>query len=219
MHNTVKNLLDIENNIKVNLNQINTNNYPKIIAVSKTFKLDKILPLIDHGHIDFGENKVQEAVEKWTEIKKINPKIKLHMIGKLQTNKVKFAVKLFDYIHSVDSEKLAKKIADEQNKIKKNIKIFLQVNIGYENQKSGIDKKELKHLVAYCKEINLDLIGLMCIPPANIHPEVYFEEMKNLNKDLGFVELSMGMSSDFLIAAKYESTYLRVGSSIFGQRS
>ena len=219
MHNTVKNLLDIENNIKVNLNQINTNNYPKIIAVSKTFKLDKILPLIDHGHIDFGENKVQEAVEKWTEVKKINPKIKLHMIGKLQTNKVKFAVKLFDYIHSVDSEKLAKKIADEQNKINKNIKIFLQVNIGDENQKSGINKKELKNLVAYCKEINLDLIGLMCIPPANIDPKIYFEEMKNLNKDLGFVELSMGMSSDFLIAAKYESTYIRVGSSIFGQRS
>ena len=219
MHNTVKNLLDIENNIKVNLNQINTNNYPKIIAVSKTFKLDKILPLIDHGHTDFGENKVQEAVEKWTEIKKINPKIKLHMIGKLQTNKVKFAVKLFDYIHSVDSEKLAKKIADEQNKINKNIKIFLQVNIGDENQKSGINKKELKNLVAYCKEINLDLIGLMCIPPANIDPKIYFEEMKNLNKDLGFVELSMGMSSDFLIAAKYESTYIRVGSSIFGQRS
>ena len=219
MHNTVKNLLDLENNIKVNLNQINTNNYPKIIAVSKTFKLDKILPLIDHGHTDFGENKVQEAVEKWTEIKKINPKIKLHMIGKLQTNKVKFAVKLFDYIHSVDSEKLAKKIADEQNKINKNIKIFLQVNIGDENQKSGINKKELKNLVAYCKEINLDLIGLMCIPPANIDPKIYFEEMKNLNKDLGFVELSMGMSSDFLIAAKYESTYIRVGSSIFGQRS
>ncbi len=177
------------------------------------------MPLIDHGHIDFGENKVQEAVEKWTEIKKINSKIKLHMIGKLQTNKVKFAVKLFDYIHSVDSEKLAKKIADEQYKINKNIKIFLQVNIGDENQKSGINKKELKHLVAYCKEINLDLIGLMCIPPANIDPGVYFAEMKNLNKSLGFVELSMGMSSDFLIAAKYESTYIRVGSSIFGQRS
>ena len=141
------------------------------------------------------------------------------MIGKLQTNKVKFAVKLFDYIHSVDSEKLAKKIADEQNKINKNLKIFLQVNIGDENQKSGINKKELKHLVAYCKEINLDLIGLMCIPPANIDSGVYFEEMKNLNKSLGFGELSMGMSSDFLLAAKYESTYIRLGSSIFGQRS
>ncbi len=219
MHNTVKNLLDIQNNIKVKLNQININNYPKIIAVSKTFKIDKILPLIDHGHIDFGENKVQEAVEKWTEVKKINPKIQLHMIGKLQTNKVKFAVKLFDYIHSVDSEKLAKKIADEQNKINKNIKIFLQVNIGDENQKSGINKNDLKQLVSYCKEINLDLIGLMCIPPANTNPDVYFDEMKDLNKALGLGELSMGMSSDFLIAAKYQSTFIRVGSSIFGQRS
>ena len=218
MHNTVKNLLDIQNNIKVKLNEININNYPKIIAVSKTFKIDQISPLIDHGHIDFGENKVQEAVEKWTEVKKINPKIQLHMIGKLQTNKVKFAVKLFDYIHSVDSEKLAKKIADEQSKINKNIKIFLQVNIGDENQKSGINKNDLKQLVSYCKEINLDLIGLMCIPPANTNPDVYFDEMKNLNKTLGFEELSMGMSSDFLIAAKYESTFIRVGSSIFGQR-
>ena len=174
--------------------------------------------MIDYGHKDFGENKVQEAVEKWTEVKKINPKIQLHMIGKLQTNKVKFAVKLFDYIHSVDSAKLAKKISEEQNKINKNIKIFLQVNIGDESQKSGINKNELKQLVSYCKEINLDLIGLMCIPPANINPEIYFDEMKNLNKALGFKELSMGMSSDYLTAAKHESTLIRVGSSIFGQR-
>jgi pyridoxal phosphate enzyme (YggS family) len=219
MHSTVKNLLVIQDIIKVKLNEININNYPKIIAVSKTFKIDQISPLIDHGHVDFGENKVQEAVEKWTEVKKINPELQLHMIGKLQTNKVKFAVKLFDYIHSVDSKKLAKKIADEQNKINKNIKIFLQVNIGDENQKSGIIKNELKQLVSYCKEINLDLIGLMCIPPANTDPEVYFEEMKNLNKSFGLTELSMGMSSDFIIAAKYESTFIRVGSSIFGQRS
>ena len=218
MHSTVKNLLDIQDTIKVKLNEININNYPKIIAVSKTFKIDHISPLIDHGHKHFGENKVQEAVEKWTEVKKINPEIQLHMIGKLQTNKVKFAVKLFDYIHSVDSEKLAKKIADEQNKINKNIKIFLQVNIGDEGQKSGINKNELKQLVSYCKEINLDLIGLMCIPPANINPEIYFDEMKNLNKSLGFKELSMGMSSDYLTAAKHESTLIRVGSSIFGQR-
>ena len=211
-------MLDIQDTIKVKLNEININNYPKIIAVSKTFKIDQISHLIDHGHIDFGENKVQEAIEKWTEVKKINPKIKLHMIGKLQTNKVKFAVKLFDYIHSVDTEKLAKKIADEQNKINKNIKIFLQVNIGDENQKSGINKNELKQLASYCKEINLDLIGLMCIPPVNTNPDVYFDEMKNLNKTLGFEELSMGMSSDFLIAAKNESTFIRVGSSIFGQR-
>ena len=218
MHSTVKNLLDIDNNIKVYLNKLNINNNPKIVAVSKTFKMDKILPLIEYGHIDYGENKVQEAVEKWTEIKKINSKVRLHMIGKLQTNKVKFAVQIFDYIHSVDSEKLAKKIADEQNKINKKIKIFLQVNIGDENQKSGINKNDVKQLVSYCKEIDLDLIGLMCIPPANIDPEVYFEEMNKLNKTLELSELSMGMSSDFLLAAKHLSTYVRVGSSIFGQR-
>ena len=219
MHNTIKNLLDIKNNIKDNLDELKVNHYPKIIAVSKTFKIDQIFPLIEYGHIDFGENKVQEAVEKWTEVKKTNPKIQLHMIVKLQTNKVKFAVKLFDYIHSVDSEKLAKKIADEQNKINKNIKIFLQVNIGNESQKSGVNKNKLKELVNYCKEINLNLIGLMCIPPLNIDSEVYFEEMKNLNKILGFAQLSMGMSSDFLIAAKHQSTFIRIGSSIFGRRS
>ena len=219
MHSTVKNLLDIEDNIKNYLNKLNINNNPKIVAVSKTFKIDKILPLIEHGHVNFGENKVQEAVEKWTEIKNVNSNIKLHMIGKLQTNKVKFAVKIFDYIHSVDSIKLAKKIADEQHKIGKKVKIFVQVNIGDENQKSGISKYEVKQLVSYCKEIGLDLIGLMCIPPLNIDPERYFEEMRELNKSLNFYELSMGMSSDFLIAAKYLSTYLRIGSSIFGQRS
>ena len=218
MHTTVKNLLDIENNIKLYLDKLNLNSSPKIIAVSKTFKIDKILPLIEHGHIDFGENKVQEAIEKWTEIKKKNSAIKIHMIGKLQTNKVKYAVKLFDYIHSVDSEKLAKKIADEQNKLNKKIKIFLQVNIGDEDQKSGINKNNVEYLVSCCKEIGLDLIGLMCIPPINIDPENYFKEMNTLNKSLGFSELSMGMSSDFLTAAKHLSTYLRIGSSIFGQR-
>ena len=218
MHNTVKNLLDIENNINTYLNKLNIDNNPKIIAVSKTFKIDKILPLIEHGHVDYGENKVQEAIEKWTKIKKINSKVRLHMIGKLQKNKVKFAVQIFDYIHSVDSEKLAKKIADEQNKINKKIKIFLQVNIGDENQKSGATKNNLSQLVNYCKEIGLDLIGLMCIPPVNIDPENYFDEMNILNRTLGFNELSMGMSSDFLLAAKHSSTYLRIGSSIFGKR-
>ena len=218
MHNTVKNLLDIENNINTHLNKLNIDNNPKIIAVSKTFKIDKILPLIEHGHIDYGENKVQEAIEKWTDIKRINSKVKLHMIGKLQTNKVKFAVQIFDYIHSVDSEKLAKKIADEQNKINKKIKIFLQVNIGDEIQKSGINKSKIKELTSYCKEIGLDLMGLMCIPPANIDPEIYFDEMNKLNEISGFKELSMGMSSDFLIAVKYFSTYVRIGTSIFGQR-
>jgi len=219
MHNTIKNLLDIDNDIKDYLNKLNINNNPKIVAVSKTFKIDKILPLIKHGHLDYGENKVQESVEKWTQIKKANSKVKLHMIGKLQTNKVKFAVQIFDYIHSVDSEKLAKKILDEQNKINKKIKIFLQVNIGEENQKSGINKEDVSQLVSYCKKIGLDIIGLMCIPPANVDPENYFKEMNKLNKILGFSELSMGMSSDYLIAAKYLATYVRVGSSIFGQRS
>ena len=219
MHSTVKNLLDVENNIKSHLINININKYPRIIAVSKTFKIDKILPLIEYGHINFGENKVQEAVEKWTEIKKINPEIQLHMVGKLQTNKVKFAVQIFDYIHSVDSEKLARKIAQEQNKVKKKIKIFLQVNIGDENQKSGINKNEVGQLVSFSQEIGLNVIGLMCIPPVNSDPEGYFLEMNKLNKDLGLVELSMGMSSDYLIAAKNLSTFVRVGSSIFGKRS
>ena len=214
MHNTVKNLLNIENNIK----KFNISNNPKIIAVSKTFKIDKILPLLDHGHIDFGENKVQEALEKWTSIKKNNSRVKLHMIGKLQTNKVKFAVQIFDFIHSVDSEKLAKKIAEEQHKINKRIKVFLQVNIGDESQKSGINKNEISKYVSYCKEIGLDLIGLMCIPPVDIDSEIYFKKMKRLNEDQGFKELSMGMSSDFITAAKYSATYVRVGSSIFGKR-
>ena len=219
MHNTVKNLIDIKNNINIHLNKLNIDNHPKIVAVSKTFKIDKILPLIDHGHLDYGENKVQEAVEKWTEIKKKHSQLKLHMIGKLQTNKVKFAVQIFDYIHSVDSEKLARKIADEQNKINKKIKIFLQVNIGDENQKSGINKNDVSQLASFCKEIGLDVIGLMCIPPADNEPDVYFKEMYKLNKAQDFTDLSMGMSSDFLKAAEYLSTYLRIGSSIFGSRS
>jgi len=210
MHNSIKNLLDIESKI---------NNRVKIIAVSKTFPIDKILPLIEHGHTNFGENKVQEAIEKWTEIKKINSKIKLHMIGKLQTNKVKFAVQIFDYIHSVDSKKLAKKIIDESNKLNKKIKTFIQVNIGNEEQKSGVNKNELNQLLSYSKEIGLNVIGLMCIPPVNIDTEVFFEEMNKLNKASGFTELSMGMSSDFHIAIKHSSTYVRVGSSIFGQRA
>ena len=214
MHNTVQNLKNIENN----LSNLNINRLPKIIAVSKTFKIDKILPLIEHGHIDFGENKVQEAIDKWTEIKSKNSNIKLHLIGKLQTNKVKFAVKLFDYIHSVDSEKLAKKISDEQLKINKNIKIFIQVNIGNENQKSGISKNDVLNLYSYCKKIGLNVVGLMCIPPANNDPSVYFNEMNILNSELNFSELSMGMSSDYLEASKHSATFLRIGSSIFGSR-
>ena len=219
MHNTVQNLIEIENKIKSNLSDLAINNLPKIIAVSKTFKIEQILPLIDYGHINFGENKVQEATEKWTKIKTGNSKIKLHMIGKLQTNKVKFAVKLFDYIHSVDSEKLAKKIADEQAKINKNIKIFIQVNIGDENQKSGIVISQLKKLVTSCKEINLEILGLMCIPPSNIDSSSYFKKMYLLNNDFNFLELSMGMSSDYLQASQNSATFLRIGSSIFGSRS
>ena len=219
MHTTIKNLLDIKNNITKYSEELGVNNIPKIIAVSKTFNLDKILPVLNHGHLDFGENKVQEALEKWSNIKNENSKIKLHLIGGLQTNKVKFAVKLFDYIHSVDSEKLAKKISDEQQKINKKIKIFLQVNIGDEKQKSGVSKNQLNGLIAYCREIKLDVIGLMCIPPINIDPDPYFREMSMLNKSLDFNELSMGMSSDFLKAIKHSSTYVRIGSSIFGPRN
>ena len=218
MHNTVKSLLNIENNIKAYISKLHINNVPKVIAVSKTFTAEKILPLIEYGHIDFGENKVQEALDKWKKLKDLNSKIKLHMIGKLQTNKVKLAVQIFDFIHSVDSEKLAKKIFDEQEKINKKIKIFLQVNIGDENQKSGINKHNIGQLVLYCKQINLDLVGLMCIPPINIDPEKYFIEMNELNKSFGLNELSMGMSSDYLLATKHLSTYLRIGSNIFGSR-
>ena len=186
MHNSVTNLINIKNNIDVYLKNLNINNKTKIIAVSKTFKIDKILPLIDHGHIDFGENKVQEAIEKWTKIKEKNPEIKLHMIGKLQTNKVKFAVKLFDYIHSVDNEKLAKKISHESIKINKKIKIFIQVNIGEEKQKSGIDKEHLKKLIVFCKKFNLDLAGLMCIPPLELNSKKFFKDMKILTKYYSF---------------------------------
>ena len=216
MHNTVQNLIEIENKIK--LNNTKKINLPKIVAVSKTFKIDKILPLVKYGHIDFGENKVQEAVDKWTEIKLNNPNIKLHMVGRLQTNKVKIALTLFDYIHSVDTEKLAKKIAEEQIKLNKKIKIFIQVNIGNEHQKSGINKSEVKNLIVLCKEINLDVVGLMCIPPVNKDPSIYFQEMSMLNSSLGFSELSMGMSSDYLKACQNSATFLRIGSNIFGNR-
>ena len=219
MHNTVKNLLDIQNNIKDYLAKSDTKKLTKVIAVSKTFDTQKILPLINYGHLDYGENKVQEAIEKWTEIKKNNKEIKLHMIGKLQTNKVKFAVQIFDFIHSVDSEKLAKKIADEQLKANKDIKIFLQVNIGDEHQKSGVNKNDIQKLVTFCNDLKLKVIGLMCIPPINIEPDEYFNEMKQINNKYGFTELSMGMSSDYLQAVKNHSTYVRIGSNIFGQRS
>ena len=218
MHQTVQNLTDIENKIELNLNNLNIKELPKIIAVSKTFSIDKIQPLINHGHLHFGENKVQEAIEKWSEIKKNIPKIQLHMIGKLQSNKVKFAVKLFDFIHSVDNKKLMKKISDEQKKLNKKIQVFLQINIGNEPQKSGIEEDNIQDFINYSEELNLNLLGLMCIPPADKDPIIFFEKMNNLNKKFGFKELSMGMSSDYLKAAENFSTYLRIGSSIFGPR-
>ena len=181
--------------------------------------MDKILPLIEYGHLDFGENKVQEAIEKWSEIKLSNNNIKLHLIGGLQTNKVKLAVKLFDYIHSVDSERLAKKISDEQLKQNKKVRIFIQVNIGNEEQKFGVDKLFVTELYSYCKTLNLEVVGLMCIPPLNESSEIFFKEMNKLNKNLNFEELSMGMSSDYLSAIKNSATYVRIGSNIFGQRS
>ena len=219
MHNTVKNLLDIENNIKIYLNKLKINNKPKIVAISKTFKIDKILPLIEHGHIDFGENKVQEAVEKWSEIKNKNSQIQLHMVGKLQTNKVKFAVQLFDYIHSLDNLKLANKISEIEKKLNKKIKIFIQVNIGNETQKNGIDKKNVLEFYNSCKDLNLDIVGTMCIPPDNNKTEFYFEQMNEINNRLNLNELSMGMSNDYLKAIHYSATFLRIGSNIFGKRN
>ena len=219
MHITVQNLIDIQKKINSCLDNIKINKLPKVIAVSKTFSIDKINPLIEHGHLDFGENKVQEAIDKWSDIKSKNKNISLHLIGSLQTNKVKFAVKLFDYIHSVDSEKLAKKISNEQEKQTKKVKIFIQVNIGNEKQKSGVNKTSLPILYSYCKQLNLDVIGLMCIPPHDKSAKYYFEELNNLNKELGLKELSMGMSADFIDAVKSSATYLRIGSTIFGKRS
>ena len=216
MHNTIKNLIYIENLIK---SKVNLDKLPKIIAVSKTFPIENILPLIDHGHLHYGENKVQEALDKWTDIKNQNKKIKLHLIGRLQSNKVKFALRVFDYIHSLDSEKLATKIADEQTKQGKKPKILIQVNIGNEDQKSGINKERLGDFYKFCKNLNLDIIGTMCIPPNDDNTEKYFFEMNEMNKELNFKELSMGMSGDYLSAIKYNATYVRVGSKIFGKRA
>ena len=219
MHKSVQNLINIQSSIKSKLVELKyENKVPKIIAVSKTFKIDHILPLIDYGHIHFGENKVQEAIEKWSDIKIKNKKLKLHLIGKLQTNKVKYAIKLFDFIHSLDSEKLAKKIADEQIKQNLKPKIFIQINIGNEPQKSGILKENLIEFYNFSKKLGLDIIGLMCIPPLDGNTSKYFSEMKNLNQKIHLNELSMGMSSDYLNAIEYNSSYLRIGTNIFGER-
>ena len=192
----------------------------EIIAVSKTFSINVILPLINDGHIHYGENKVQEAVDKWTSLKDDFKHLKLHLIGKLQTNKVKFALPLFDYIHSLDSMKLAEKISLEQKKKNFKPKIFIQVNIGNEIQKNGVDKDNLATFINSCKNnFDLNILGLMCIPPNDNNPELYFKEMYYLNKKYGFSELSMGMSSDYLSAINNGATYIRVGSKIFGERT
>ena len=220
MHQSVQNLISIQASIKSKLsNSIDKERIPKIIAVSKTFKIDHILPLINHGHLDYGENKVQEAIEKWKDIKINNNKINLHLIGKLQTNKVKSAVNIFDYIHSLDSEKLANKISKIQKELNVNRKLFIQVNIGNEMQKSGIIIDEVLDFYNYCKELDLDIIGLMCIPPFNEDSKKYFIKMNKINEKLKLKELSMGMSSDYLEAIENNATFIRVGSGIFGERT
>ncbi len=217
MHKNVNNLILIQNLLKEKTNQ---KNLPKIIAVSKTFPISEINPLLEYGHVDFGENKIQEAIEKWTPIKKKFVHIKLHMIGKLQTNKVKFILPLFDYLHSLDNLKLAKKISEEEIKHKKKIKIFIQINVENESQKTGIDKDNLDEFYSICvNKFNLDIIGLMCLPPNKEDVKPYFLEIQKLNNKLGLKELSLGMSGDFLSAVECGSTFLRIGSQIFGQRS
>ena len=217
MHKTINNLTLINNQIKSKFGNIKN---PNIIAVSKTFPVNEIEPLIKNGHIHFGENKVQEAVDKWTDIKSSFEHLKLHMIGKLQTNKVKYVVPLFDYIHSLDSIKLAEKISLEQKKKNKNLKIFIQINLGAELQKSGIDKTNLKDFYQTCiNDFELNVIGLMCLPPQNEMVKSYFEEMVELNKSIGLKDLSMGMSSDYLDAINYGATFVRIGSKIFGNRN
>ena len=217
MHKNVNNLVAIESLLK---KKTNKDKFPKIIAVSKTFSSTEIIPLIEHGHTDYGENKIQEAIDKWLPLKGKFQNLKLHMIGKLQTNKVKFLFPLFDYLHSLDNIKLAKKISEYEIKNKKKIKIFIQVNIGDESQKAGISINDLNEFYSICvKELKLDIIGLMCLPPINENTKKYFKQMENLNKQLGLKELSLGMSGDYLDAVNYGSTYVRIGSKIFGNRS
>ncbi len=220
MHTTIKNLDQINKEINQIIKEQNYKNYlPQVIAVSKTFKHDNIMPLVNYGQLHFGENKVQEAIEKWTPIKEKNNKINLHMIGKLQTNKVKQAIKIFDYIHSVDSIRLAQKIYGEQLNLKKEVKIFIQVNIGNETQKSGVGEEDLEVLVDFCISKKLKLIGLMCLPPFDQDSSIFFSKLKSLNDKFNFKEISMGMSNDYINAIKYKSTFLRIGSKIFGTRN
>jgi pyridoxal phosphate enzyme (YggS family) len=217
LHNSINNLALINDQIKSKFGLVKNLN---IIAVSKTFPISEINPLIENGQIHFGENKVQDAIDKWSDIKKLNENLKLHMIGKLQTNKVKYVVPLFDFIHSVDNVKLAEKIASEQIKKNRNLKIFIQVNIGNEPQKSGINTSDLKKFYEKCtQELNLNIIGLMCLPPQYESVKNYFNEMVELKKTINVQDLSMGMSEDYLEAVACGATYIRIGSKIFGDRS
>ena len=217
MHKIVSNLEEIKGKLNQLKPELNEN--LKIIAVSKTFLMKDIEPLIYYGHEDFGENKIQEAVSKWSVIKDKNPTLKLHMLGKIQTNKVKFLLPLFDYIHSLDNLKLAQKISIEEIKKKKKLKIFIQVNIGDETQKNGIEMENLNTFYSKCiNDLNLNIIGLMCLPPQNKNPTECFLLLKKLAKDLNIPELSMGMSNDYEEAVKCGSTYIRIGSNIFGKR-
>ena len=217
MHKTLDNLILIQKTLKEKLNNANI---PTVIAVSKTFPISEVLPLINHGHEHFGENKVQEAIEKWSSIKSDFKQIKLHMIGSLQSNKVKYVLPLFDYIHSLDSLKLAEKISNEQKKIKKRLKIFIQINIGQEIQKSGIEIEYLEEFYKICvTKLDLEVVGLMCLPPKNKNELQYFLEMKNLCSKIGVKELSMGMSNDYIEASNNGSTFVRIGSNIFGERT
>ena len=220
MHNIVNNLLSIQSEIKLKINELNFKNYqPNIVAVSKTFSMQDILPLINHGHIHFGENKVQEAIEKWTNLKNDFKHLKLHMVGKLQTNKVKYVVPLFDYIHSVDNIKLAEKISKEEIKNNKKMKLFIQINIGNEDQKTGISEDRLENFFNICtKELDLNVIGIMCLPPNDNQSSKYFSKMIQLIKKIKLKETSMGMSNDYLNAIKFKSTFVRIGTLIFGQR-
>ena len=217
MHNSINNLALINDQIKSKFGLVKNLN---IIAVSKTFPMSEINPLIENGQIHFGENKVQEAIDKWSDIKKLNENLKLHMIGKLQTNKVKHVVPLFDYIHSLDNIKLAEKIASEQIKKNRNLKIFIQVNIGNEPQKAGLNISDLKNFYEKCtQELNLNIIGLMCLPPQYGLAKNYFNEMVELKRTINIRDLSMGMSEDYLEAVACGATYIRIGSKIFGDRS
>ena len=217
MHKIINNLNVIQLLLKT---KVDNNNLPIIIAVSKTFPMSEITPLLEHGHKHFGENKIQECIEKWTNIKGNYAEIKLHMIGKIQTNKVKFLLPLFDYIHSLDNIKLAKKISLEQIKQNKKPKLFIQVNIGNETQKNGIDINDLQSFYTLCtEELNLNIIGLMCLPPIEKNSTSYFQQMKKLAESINVKELSMGMSGDYLEASKNGASFLRVGSKIFGPRS